>query len=448
MRISLPLVLSMSSTTVILFTDRVFLGQYSVEALAASAPAGMASFMFASLVLGIVTYANTFVAQYVGAQREQEVGAVLWQAIYASLIGGALMVLLAFTGPWLFAFMGHEPEVQALERPYFFILMVGTVFMLLKDAMACFYSGRGFTGPILAVNVCGAAINVPLDYILINGLGPVPAYGIVGAGIASVAGQALMALLFVPLVFRRRWHRLYGVLAWRFNPALFVRLLRFGGPAGIQFFMDVFTFTFFIAAVGRLGRADLAASNIAFALNTLAFLPMIGVSIAANTLVGQAVGSGNLAGARQSTACTMHIAMAWMWFVAACYILLPHPLIRLFQPGDMDPALFADILHRGTWLLRFVAFYCLFDAMNLIYIGSLKGFGDTAFVGAVSGFGGLFGLVLPVYFGIEFLGAGLFACWGLATVYVCGLAFLFRARFRRRAQRAGSLLDSAPVAPP
>lgn len=442
LRIGLPLVFSMSSTTLILFTDRVFLGQYSVEALAASTPAGMAAFMFASLFLGIVTYANTFIAQFVGGRREQEVGAALWHGVYLALIGGVVMALLAFIGPLLFSLFGHDPEIQRLEVQYFGIMMLGTVFMLMKDALACFYSGRGYTGPILWVNLLGATVNIPLDYVLIHGFGPIPAYGVVGAAVASVAGQALMMLLFLVLVFRPRWRRLYGMHRWRLDPALLRGYLRYGGPAGIQFFMDVFTFTFFIAAVGRLGRADLAASNIAFALNTLAFLPMVGVSVAANTLVGQAVGGNRPEEVNRAVTSAMHIAMSWMWIIAAIYLIFPHPLIRLFQPAEVDPALFAEILDRGTWLLRFIAFYCLFDAMNLVYVGALKGLGDTAFIGWVSFFGGLFGLVIPVFVAIEILQVGVYVAWGMITVYVCCLAMAFRTRFRRRALRAN------PLAPP
>ncbi len=439
LRIGLPLVFSMSSTTLILFTDRVFLGQHSVEALAASTPAGMAAFMFASLFLGIVTYANTFIAQFVGARREHDVGAALWHAIYLALLGGGVMALLAFTGPGLFALFGHAPEIQVLEVQYFGIMMVGTVFMLMKDALACFYSGRGYTGPILWVNLLGALVNIPLDYILIHGFGRIPSYGVAGAAVASIAGQALMMLLFLVLVFRPRWRRLYGMRRWRLDRAILRDYLRYGGPAGIQFFMDVFTFAFFIAAVGRLGQAELAASNIAFALNTLAFLPMVGISVAANTLVGQAVGSKRPEEVRRAVTSAMHIAMAWMWGVAAIYLLLPHPLIRLFQPGEVDPVLFEEVLHHGTWLLRFIAFYCLFDAMNLVYIGALKGLADTAFIGWVCFLGGLFGLVIPVFVAIEVLQAGVYVAWGMLTLYVCFLALAFRTRFRLRAQREMAL---------
>ncbi|MGD9238238.1 MAG: MATE family efflux transporter, partial [Desulfobacterales bacterium] len=114
LRVSLPLVISMSSTMVMEFTDRVFLAGYSLNAIAAALPAGIAAFLFISIFLGTAQYLNVFVAQDVGSGQSQHVGAALWQGNYFSLISAAAMVGLSFLAEPLFALGGHPVEVQVL----------------------------------------------------------------------------------------------------------------------------------------------------------------------------------------------------------------------------------------------------------------------------------------------------------------------------------------------
>jgi len=98
LRISLPLIISMSSFTVMLFTDRLFLGRYALDTLAAAVPAGSLAFMFMCFFMGVVEFTNTFVAQYIGAHLPQRVGSALWQGIYFAMAAGILLAGLSFFG--------------------------------------------------------------------------------------------------------------------------------------------------------------------------------------------------------------------------------------------------------------------------------------------------------------------------------------------------------------
>ncbi len=190
LHISLPLIISMSSHTVMLFTDRLFLGRYSLDTLAASVPAGLLAFMFMCFFMGVVEFTNTFVAQYVGAHLPRRVGSALWQGIYLALAAGILLAGLSCIGASLFRLAGHAPRIQELETVYFRILMLGAGFGLLQNALSCFYSGRGLTMPIMVINVIGVTLNVPLNYLLINGGWGLPALGMSGSALATVASAA------------------------------------------------------------------------------------------------------------------------------------------------------------------------------------------------------------------------------------------------------------------
>jgi len=329
LRISLPLVLSMGATTVMEFTDRIFLGRYSLDALAASMPAGITSFLFTSFFIGTAGYVNVFIAQYIGANDNKSVGASLWQGIYFSIFGAVCMAFLALTAVKLFAFIGHAPEIQKLEVIYFRILCYGTGAGILGTTLSCFYSGRGLTRNVMLVHIIGTLFNIPLDYAIINGVWGFPELGIQGAALATVMSWILIASIFIVLIFNKKHNECYSVWdARQFNPKLFMRLMKFGIPGGVQFFLDILAFTFFILIVGRLGKQELAVTNLVMSINALSYMPMFGFSMGVSTLVGQAMGAGKPNSAVIAANSTAHIALIYVFglilltfFIVFCHML-------------------------------------------------------------------------------------------------------------------------------
>jgi MATE family multidrug resistance protein len=435
--VGLPLVISMASTTMMQFVDRIFLGNYSVDAIAASMPAAMASFQLLSFFLGVSGYINVFVAQYIGAAKPERVGAALWQGIHFSLVSSFVLFAMAFMGRPLFELVGHDPAVMEQEIIYFKILTWGSGFQLVASALSCFFSGRGLTKPIMIVNVIAMIANIPLNYVLINGSAStlgfelVPELGITGAGIATVFAWALTMVLFAFLVFREEHIKEFDLLkSMGIDTDIFKRLIRYGFPGGVQFFIDIFAFTFFLFMIGRLGTLELAASNIAFSLDTVAFLPMIGFHIGVGTMVGQALGAKRPDDAVDAIVSTMHVTMSYMLVMAACFFLFPETLMEIFKPADYSNADYAPIKAMGVIVLRFVAIYTLFDGIVIIYCGALKGAGDTMFLLKTTVVMAVFGLCLPSYLAVEHFGAGLHALWAVITVYILIFTFISWLRYK------------------
>jgi len=432
LRISLPLVVSMSSTMIMEFTDRIFLANYSLDAIAAALPAGITSFLFISFFLGTAQYLNVFVAQYTGSGTLHRVGAILWQGIYFSILSGVAMAGLYFLAEPLFRFGGHPPEVQALEVIYFRILCLGSGILIIGTSLSCFFSGRGLTRPVMIINMIGTLFNIPLDYALINGFWIFPEWGIQGAGIATVMSWALVTVVFALMVFTRKNDRVFKVISHRaFAPGLFGRLMRYGIPSAVQFSMDIFAFTFFILIVGRIGKLELAVTNIVLSINSLAFMPMMGFSLGTSTLVGQALGRNRVDEALAATKATIHIVLFYIFLLLFLFLLVPQPLLELFRPNHMAPEGYAAIREAGIILLRFVAAYLFFDALYMVCIGVLKGAGDTRFIMWSIGLLSLAVMILPIYIGVEVFGAGLYYAWSCATLFVF---FLFVASFWRYQQ--------------
>jgi MATE family multidrug resistance protein len=429
LHIALPLVLSTASWSVQHFVDRMFLSWYSPETIAAAMPAGMLHFSIASVFMGTAGYVSTFVAQYHGARQYDRIGHAIWQGVYISLIGGLALISLYPFSEAIFGWIGHADPVQRQEVIYFKILCFAGAPYMAAYALSGFFSGRGKTWPVMWVNTFATAVNLLLDYVLIFGNWGFPEMGIKGAGLATVLAGVISLCVYLWLIVDSKTDAVFHTLkGWRLEKILMLRVLRFGLPSGVQFFLEMAGFTGFILIVGRLGTTSLAATNIAFNINTLAFMPMIGCGMAVSILVGQYLGADNPKLAQFSTYSGFHLAFLYMGSIAAAYLLLPDLFVVPFAL-NADPAKFQAVYDFSIILLRFVALYSLFDTLNIIFCSAIKGAGDTRFVMYISVMLSFVGLLLPTYLAVVVLDFGLMVCWSLATLYVILLGIAFWLRF-------------------
>ena len=430
LRVSLPLVVSMTTTVVMTFTDRVFLANYSIDAIAAALPAGIAAFVFLSFFADTAGYSNVIIAQYAGAGALQRVGRAMWQGIYFSMIAWLIMGGLSLCAGPLFQLVGHAAEVQQREVIYFRVLCLGSGIHIVGMSLSSFYTGRGATRPVMIIYIIGMLLNVPLDYALINGIWIFPELGILGAGLATVFSWTVVTALLAVIVFTRENDRVFKVLKnYHFNSDLFRRLLRFGVPSALQFSLDVFAFLFFVIMVGRIGKMELAVTNIAISLDSVSFRPLMGFALGTSTLVGQALGRNRPDQAVNAAKATMVIAGGYISVLVLLYLFVPQPLLDLFRPGDVSPEDFAVIKGMGVLVLRFVAAYLLLDGLYMISTAVLKGAGDTKFIMWSIAVISMFGLVLPLYIGMAVFGQGLYFAWGCLVVFLCQLAAVTFWRF-------------------
>lgn len=429
--VCIPLVMSMAAITVMEFTDRVFLSNYSLEAISAVAPAGIAIFLIVAFFGGVSGYVNVFIAQYYGAGAHKKIGVALWQGIYFSLLSGILTaVLVTVIAKPLFALAGHAPEVQHLETIYFKILGWGAVFHIANYALSGFFAGRGITRPIMMINALGMIFNIPFDYALINGIWIFPELGVTGAAIATVLSWGLITLLFSALIFTKSNHQKFYTQHARYDRKLFSRLIRFGVPGALQFSLDVCAFTFFIFMVGRIGKTELAVSNIVISINSLAFMPAMGFSYGVSALVGQALGRQQPAEAKLTAWSAIHILLAYTLVIDLIFLFYPRAVLSIFIPAGQT-AVYASVLEQGVVLLRIVAAYILMDALYMTFSGVLKGAGDTHFIMWSIGFVSLFVMILPVYMGIEVFQQGIIYAWLCVLMFIMALFMVTSARYKQ-----------------
>ena len=430
LRVAFPLILSSGSISVMLFIDRMMLSWDSTENMAAALPAGILNWALLCPFFGTALYTSTFVAQYIGANRPERVGASVWQGVYIALIGGAIMPLIAPFAPTIFRFAGHQPEVQALEVPYFQILNFCAVFFLLNTVLSCFYSGRGKAWTIVLANVYLTLLNTLFDYILIFGKLGFPHLGIVGAGYATMASAALTTLLYCVLILSKSHQKSFATRSsWRFEKRLFLRMIRFGVPSGIHFFLDVIGITFFMILIGRMGVIEQTGTNITHQIHLLGLLPLVGLGIANGILVGQYQGARKSELAEKTMYSGLQLSLMYNALVATAYLVYPYIFIRLFLVGH-DPTEVQALEALCKDLLKFVAAFTLFESVVILSSSTLKGSGDTKFVMKTLAVTSISLVVIPSYLVIEVFKLPIYYAWCCLFVNLACVSAAFFLRFR------------------
>ncbi|MDB4614272.1 MATE family efflux transporter [bacterium] len=428
--VAIPLILSAGSLSIMNVIDRILLTWHSSEALAAALPAGVLHWTVMSIAIGTAMYANTFVAQYDGAGKPERVVAAIWQGIYLSLIASVLLLTLIPFGNWIFEWAGHDPAVRQLEIDYFTVLSSGSLAFVLTGVLSSFYSGRRRTMVVLWVNLVSVLVNATLDYALIFGWSTFPEMGIRGAALATVIARVVAALCYITIMLWGSERSAYDFMKHRgFDKALFARLLKFGVPSGFHFFVDIAGFSVFVLLIGDIGKEELAATSLAFNLNTLAFIPLLGMGTAVMTLVGNRVGEGRPELAIKTTWTAFKLSAAWMLGFAVIYLVAPDLILSPYA-NRQDPEQFEAIRNQVVVLLRFVAAYCFFDAMAVVFSNAVRGAGDTKFPMLLSFLSCWLIMVLPTWIYTKHYGGSLTFSWSACTAYITFIGFGMMLRFQ------------------
>ena len=380
LRVAFPIVLTTASFTVMQFIDRVFLAWHSDTALRAALPAGMLALTLTTFFQTLAGYSSTFVAQWHGAGRKRECARSAWQGIWMGLLTWPLSWLLIPVGWAALGWAGHDAEMLRAERIYYVILMAMGGGAAVGQAVTGFFGGRGDTLSPLWANLAGNLLNVALDYALIFGHWGFPRMGIAGAALGTVAAGAFTTLWMVAKFFGRRNREEYGVAReWRMRGKDLWSLCRFGVPGAVHSVLDLASFAMFLVLLGKLPALDMAVNNIAFSVNNIAFMPLLGMSIAAQILVGQYQGARDSATAVRAASNAMKLAWIYIGALSVTFLLLPRAYLGLFARGGAGFGV-DELMVKGRWLLAILAGWGMLDAVTIVMSGALKGAGDTRFV--------------------------------------------------------------------
>jgi len=446
-----PLIAANVSRTIMQIVDLAMVSRLGHEATAALTPATLLLFVFIGAGLGLVTAVNTYASQSLGAGRAEACARFGWHGVYLALILGLATLPLWWWVESIFTWVGHEPAVRELEIEYARIGLLGIAPAIMAAALADFFGGVHRPGITTVAVVTANLFNVLGNYVLIWGHFGFPEMGMGGAALATVLASCVNAGIMLAAFLSPATHRRFATRAWssmRWHGASAWKLVKTGLPIALQFSLDIAAWGVFAALlVGRFGSEQLAANNIAWQFVHVAFMPAIGIGMAATAAVGRRLGAGDEAGARSFARWAVGINMAWMGLMGVMFIVVGRTLSRLFTD---DPA----VLDWSDRLLVLCAAFQLFDAMYISFSAALRGGGDTlwpAIVNLVAAgvvlIGGGYAVVLLAP-GLESIGPWLFAvlyCGVLGTT----MAWRYRqGRWARQLVRGESPTPAAAVEAP
>jgi len=377
--LSLPMIVSQASMSMMLFTDRYLLASLGKEYPPASMAGGFSAFMLSIFFTGLLAYINPLVAQYSGAGKRNYCLKVL---IQGTLIIALVSPLIWLAGQaWIgsyFDWAGITEGQKKLAISYFSIVNAGTFFMLLNTALSSFFNRAGLPRVVMVVNLLGMLLNIPLNIHLI-------AHGfsgyfkeIEGAALATVLSYSSMTLVYLSYLGFSRVGTSFLKEGVSFLPdrEVLLKIFRFGGPTGGEFFLLFFAFNTFVTLFQSYGPDEALAMTITFNWDIIALMPLWGLNLGIMSMVGRYMGAGKVDLALRATWSGVRVASALTLCTAFAFLVFTEPLIEVFLPVLPEETL-AGIMALSTKMLRLVAFYCLATAVNMVFTATLRASGDT-----------------------------------------------------------------------
>ena len=433
--LGLPLIGSNLAQMALHVTDTVMMGWYSVPGLAAVVIGASSFFIIFIFGSGFAIGVMPMVASAAADGDETEVRRVTRMGMWLSLLFSVVVLpVFWFSGP-IFVALGQQPDVAANAQSFMRIAGFGMAPALLVMVLKSFVSALERTHVVLWATVTAVFLNLGLDWLLIFGNWGAPELGVRGTAIATTSTQVL-TLVVIGLYsalnpMLRRYHLF--VRFWRPDWPALGRVFQLGWPIGLTGLAEGGLFNASALMMGWIGTVELAAHGIALELSALTFMVHLGLSQAATVRAGRARGR-DPQGLRDGALTAVVLSLGFALIAVTLFLALPRTLVALWVNPD-DP-LAPRILAFGARLLAVAALFQLFDAMQVMALGLLRGVQDTRapmIMAALS----YWAIGIPASYIIAFpLGLGGVGLWlGLVIGLMCAAA-LMMARFWRGMARA------------
>ena len=423
--LSYPIVITMISQTIMGLASTIMLGRLSTAQLGAAGLGGIIMWTFFSFFNGLLSSANTFIAQDYGAKEYKNIGKMMWYYIYISIASYLLLFSLIFTINPILNLINSSAEVTSYSNTYIRIRFYSGIGVFVSFALSGFFRGIGDTKTPMYVAIISNVVNLILSYILIFGKYGFPRLEIAGASISNGIASILSGLMLFVVCLSKNNNRDYATRSfYRIELSLVRRIVWVGAPMGVQFLLDNGSFSLFSAFIARMGDAPLAANNAAISIMSTSFMPLVGISIGASILVGQYIGSKEINYAKKSGYTAIKFGFIYAGSIAACFFIFPKQLLGLVSKD-------ADVINLGAKVLMLAGIFQISDAFGICSNGALRGAGDTRFTMLI-GLSYAWFLFIPLayFFGFTLHG-GIAGAWLGATIYIILYGVTVFIRFRR-----------------
>ncbi|HEY1496171.1 MAG TPA: MATE family efflux transporter [Candidatus Solibacter sp.] len=372
LRLGVPLALAELGWMAMGFVDTVMAGRLGAAAIGAGALGGMLFFPIAVCGTGMLLGMDTLVSQAFGARDDDACHRTFLNGLWiALLLAPVVALLLALTIPAL-RVTGTNPDVLNLLAPFLRALLWGIPPLLFFTAFRRYLQAQNIVRPITFAVVSANIVNFAGNWLLMYGHWGAPRMGLEGSGISTSFSRLYIALVLLIAVRRherRLGNRIFHI-DWRPDFPGIHRLLALGFPSAMQILFEGAVFAVVTVLASHLDEFSLAAHGIAVNVISITYMVPLGISSAAAVRVGQAIGRKDPRGIAVAGWTALLLAALFMGSAGLGFTIAPRWIARLYTPD-------AAVIAAGVTLLRIAALFQIFDGLQVVATGALRGLGDT-----------------------------------------------------------------------
>ncbi|MEM9325369.1 MAG: MATE family efflux transporter [Bacteroidota bacterium] len=369
--LSVPMIAEMIMESIFAVVDVFFVSRVSVNAVATVGLTESVLFIIYSVAVGLSMALTAIVARRIGEKDPERAANAAFQGM---VLAGSFALILGIGGFFgaeqILQLMGGAPDLIAEGVGYTRIMFAGNVSIILLFVINAIFRGAGDASIAMRSLILANGLNIILDPILIFGLGPIPAYGVMGAAIATTTGRSIGVLYQIyHLVNGSSLIRLTAKnIVIRFKTIWEILKVSFGGVW--QFLIESASWIFLVRLISVFGTEAVAGYQISFRVIVFTILPAWGMSNAAATLVGQNLGANQPERAERSVWKTAFYCMVFLGIVSAIFFAFADPIISVFKQGEEVKAIAIDSL-------KIICLGYLFFAYGMVMTQAFNGSGDT-----------------------------------------------------------------------
>ena len=406
-KIGVPIVLGQLGIVVVGLVDNIMVGHFSTSDLAAASFVNSVFNIPILFGMGFSYGLTPLVGQFFGRGDKFRVGGLLRNSLLANFMIG-LFLSVAMGIMYLNVHrMGQPEELLPLIRPYFLLQLTSLVFVMMFNSFKQFADGITDTKTSMWIMLSANLLNIIGNSLLIYGVWGLPALGLTGAGISTLASRIFMFVAFAILFFRKQSYRRYlvGYHRTTYNTGDLKVLNRMGMMVGLQMGMETALFSISGVMIGWLGTVPLAAHQVVASISTLGFMVYYGVGSAVSIRVSNFFGRGDIAGVRRATLAGTHLLGLLAISVSVFFLLVRKHIGWLYTSSE-------DVVNLVAVLMVILVFYQFGDSLQIIFANALRGVADVTSMAVIS-FIGYFVIALPVSYVCGFV-----LDWGIEGIWV------------------------------
>lgn len=426
LKIAIPIIMSSMGTTFVQIIDTLMVGRLGTVELAAVAFSTSIFLLGSLFVSGLLMGGTPIIGQLYSRGENMQISRffanMMYMAIYVSIVIGIVLYVVRFFMPY----MGQDPEVVVFAKQYFLILILSLLPNSLFFVFKQWLEGLGNTAVAMTITLVSNVINIVFNYLLIYGKFGFPELGVVGAGIATLISRIMLVVLFVIyLCFVKRW-RVYhqNIFSNLFSIKEQKELYKVGTPIAVHTLLEVSAFSLSGIMMGWIGATAMASHQICSNISMVAFTILLGIANATTIRVSHQFGARDFKSMKMAANASIHLCLLVTIVMGLLFVLLRYPVMHLFTEDE-------EVVKIGAQILIAVGIYQLFDGMQVVGAGILRGIKDVK-ITMYAAFVSYLVINLPLGYVLAFV-----CNWGPLGIwagFIGGLstaAFLFRIRYVR-----------------